>query len=94
VHCASTQIRGRVTDCRGTTPLEGADVQLTTHVPGAEWQPEQTGSDGSYAFEVGHDQGVLPVTLTAGKKGYRSTEKVFSSVPAGASDVCLQPTAR
>jgi hypothetical protein len=94
LQCGATQIHGQITNCRGTTPLEGADVQLTTRAPGAEWQPEQTGSDGSYAFDVGHDTSVLPVTLTAAKKGYQSAEKVLSAVPAGATDVCLQPTIR
>jgi hypothetical protein len=94
MQCAATQVRGRVTDCRDSTPLDGADVQLTTHASGSAWEPEQTGSDGAYAFEVGHNQDVLPVTLTAAKHGFRTTQKVFPSMPSGASDVCLQPTMR
>lgn len=87
-------VRGRVTDCRDSAPLDGADVQLSSSTPGAEWNAEQTGQDGAYAFDVGHGKDTLPVTLTAGKKGYRSTQKVLSSVPSGALEVCLQPTLR
>jgi hypothetical protein len=69
-------------------------VQLTTHEPGAEWQPEQTASDGAYAFQVGRDVSVMPVTLTVAKKGFQTKQKVLSSVPSGATDMCLDPTVR
>src|SRR5579862_1807750 len=92
--CASSMVRGRVTDCRDSAPLDGADVQLSSGTPGAEWNAEQTAQDGAYAFDVGRAKDTLPVTLTVGKKGYRSTEKVLSSVPSGGLEVCLQPTVR
>jgi hypothetical protein len=87
-------VRGRVTDCRDSAPLDGADVQLSSGTPGAEWNAEQTAQDGAYAFDVGRVKDTLPVTLTVGKKGYRSTEKILSSVPSGGLEVCLQPTVR
>ncbi|MGH7434175.1 MAG: hypothetical protein ACRENE_00705 [Polyangiaceae bacterium] len=69
-------------------------MQLASHTPGAGWNAEQTGPDGAYAFDVGHARDTLPVTLTVGRKGYRSSEKVLPSVPSGALEVCLQPTVR
>lgn len=92
--CASSMVRGRVTDCRDSSPLDGADVQLSSSTPGAEWSAEQTGQDGAYAFDVGHSKDTLPVTLTVGKRGYRSSQKVLPSVPSGVLEVCLQPTVR
>jgi len=93
--CAASYLRGRVTDCRDSSPLEGADVQLVSSgAPGTQWSPEETGSDGAYAFQVAGAKSVVPVTLTAVKKGYRSVQKTYDVVPAGAGDVCLQPTMR
>jgi hypothetical protein len=92
--CAASYVRGRVTDCRDSSPLEGADVQLASGASGAQWSPEETGSDGAYAFQVAGARSVVPVTLTAVKKGYQSVQKTYDAVPAGAEDVCLQPTIR
>lgn len=94
MHCASSYVRGHVSSCRGASPLEGAEVQLTSDAPGVEWGAEETGSDGAYAFDVGHAKDILPVKLTVAKKGYQTTQKTYSSVPGGAEDVCLQPTIR
>lgn len=91
--CVSSYVGGRVTDCRDSSALEGADVQLTTQAADVAWTAQQTGSDGVYAFKVDSKQ-VLPVTLTAAKKGYRTTQKTYSSVPDGPQDLCMQPTMR
>ena len=91
--CTASYLRGRVTDCRDSSALEGADVQLTTQAPGVTWPAQQTGSDGVYAFQVGNKD-VAPVSLVAVKAGYQSTEKTFASVTGGTQDVCLRPTRR
>jgi hypothetical protein len=91
--CVSSTLRGRVTDCRDSSPLEGADVQLTTQAQGVEWIAQQTGSDGAYAFKV-DDKSVMPITLTAVKGGYQSVQKTYDSMPNAGQDVCLRPTKR
>ena len=91
--CVASQLRGRVTDCRDSTPLEGADVQLTARAAGAAWTAQQTGSDGAYTFKV-DDKSVMPVTLVAVKAGYRSAEKTYDSIPNESQEVCLRPTKR
>lgn len=93
--CTASTLRGRVTDCRDSSPLEGADVQLTTEAPGMAWPAQQTGSDGAYAFQVeSKGVGVTPMTLIAVKSGYQSAEKPFATIPGAALDVCLRPTKR
>jgi hypothetical protein len=69
-------------------------VQLTSHAPGVAWGAEETSNDGAYAFQVDHAHDVVPVTLTAAKQGYRSTQKVYESLPSSSEDVCMQPTMR
>ena len=91
--CVSSSLRGRVTDCRDSAPLEGADVQLTTQAPGVAWNAQQTGSDGAYTFNV-EDRGALPVTLTAVKRGYQTVQKTYSATPSNMQDVCMRPTKR
>ena len=91
--CVKPQIRGRITDCRSSSPVEGADVQLTSKAPDFAWEAVQTGGDGAYSFEVGDPQRALPVTLTAAKHGYQSTQKSYSAMP-GPEDVCMQPFLR
>jgi hypothetical protein len=93
-HCAASQVRGRVTDCRDSTPLEGVEVQMTSHTPGVSWSAEETAKDGAYAFEVQRAHDVLPVTLTMARHGYQNTQKVYESVPSSGEDVCMQPTMR
>jgi hypothetical protein len=94
VQCAASYVRGRVTDCRDSSPLEGVEVQLTSRTSGVSWTALQTGGDGAYTFQVDKAHDVLPVTLTVAKQGYRATQKVYTSVPPGAEDVCMQPTMR
>ena len=89
----ASYLRGRVTDCRDSAPLDGADVQLTAKAAGAAWSAQQTASDGAYAFKM-DDKSVVPVTLVVAKDGYRSTEKTYGSIPSGAQEVCLRPTKR
>lgn len=91
--CMASSLRGRVTDCRDSTPLDGADVQLTAQAGGTVWPAQHTGGDGAYAFQV-DDKGGVPVTLIAVKPGYQSAEKTYSSIPSAAQDVCLRPTKR
>jgi hypothetical protein len=91
--CVKAQVRGRITDCRGSSPVEGADVQLTSKAPDIAWEAVQTGSDGAYSFPVDDPRRALPVTLTAAKHGYQTTQKSYSAMP-GPEDVCMQPTVR
>jgi hypothetical protein len=86
-------VRGRITDCRGSAPLEGADVQLTSQIPDVAWDALKTGPDGAYAFQVRHAPTSMPLTLTAAKHGYQTVQKRYSAVP-DAEDVCMQPTIR
>jgi hypothetical protein len=94
VQCAASYVRGRVTDCRDSSPLAGVEVQLTSRTSGVAWTAEETGGDGAYTFQIEKAHDVLPVTLTVAKQGYQSTQKVFTSVPSGGEDVCMQPTIR
>jgi hypothetical protein len=91
--CVKQQVRGRITDCRLSSPVEGADVQLTSKAPDIAWEAFQTGSDGAYSFPVDDPKLALPVTLTAAKHGYQTTQKSYSSMP-GPEDVCMQPILR
>src|SRR5262249_33309465 len=92
--CArSAYVRGRITDCRGSAPVEDADVQLASPVPDVGWDALKTGPDGAFAFKVPDPSKTLPVTLTAAKHGYQSVQKRYSAIP-DAEDVCMQPTIR
>jgi len=91
--CVKQQVRGRITDCRLSSPVEGADVQLTSKAPDIVWESVQTGSDGAYSFQVDDPRQALPVTLTAEKHGYQTTQKSYSAMP-GPQDVCMQPILR
>jgi hypothetical protein len=92
--CMKQQIGGRITDCRLSSPVEGADVQLTSKgTPGVAWDAVQTGSDGAYSFPVEDPKQAFPVTLTAAKHGYQTTQKSYSAMPAP-EDVCMQPILR
>jgi hypothetical protein len=91
--CVKPQIRGRITDCRVSSPVEGADVQLTSKAPDVAWEAVQTGGDGAYSFPVDDPRLALPVTLTAAKHGYQTTQKSYSAMP-GPQDVCMQPILR
>jgi len=91
--CAGSFVRGRITDCRDSAPLAGADVQLTSRSPDAAWSAAQTGSDGAYGFQIEEATRVMPVTLTATKHGYGTVQRKYSAVPVS-EDVCLQPTIR
>ena len=91
--CVPSYIRGRVTDCRDSSPLEGADVQLTAQAAGAQWPAQRTEADGAYSFKVG-DRGLMPVTLTAVKSGYQSVQKTYDSVASSPQGVCMRPTKR
>jgi|SRR5580658_872413 hypothetical protein len=93
VGCAGSFVRGRITDCRDSTPLQGADVQLVSQSPNAAWNATQTGSDGEYGFRIDAATKVTPVTLTAAKHGYGTVQRTYATVPV-AEDVCLQPTIR
>jgi hypothetical protein len=93
-HCAASYVRGRVTDCRDSSPLEGVEVQLTSRSSGVSWSAEETAKDGAYEFQIEHAHDVLPVTLTTARRGYQSTQKVYASVPSSGEDVCMQPTTR
>jgi hypothetical protein len=73
--------------------VEGADVQLTSKAPDIAWEAEKTGSDGAYSFQIDDPKLALPVTLTAVKHGYQSTQKSYSAMP-GPEDVCMQPMLR
>lgn len=89
--CVGTYVRGRVTDCRDATPIDGADVQLTTKAPGAGWESEQTGGDGAFVFKV-EDRSAMPVILTAAKRGYQTAQKMYST--GSEEGVCMRPTSR
>jgi hypothetical protein len=91
--CATTSIRGRLTDCRDSTPLAGADVQLATDAPNMGWDAIKTAADGSYEFKFGDATQLMPVTLTASKNGFGTIQKRYSAVPP-AGDICMQPTQR
>jgi hypothetical protein len=91
--CVKRSVAGRITDCRGSSPLEGADVQLTSHAPDVAWEATQTGSDGTYSFQVDDPVKALPVTLTAAKRGFQTVQKTYSDIP-GPQDLCMQPTIR
>jgi len=91
--CVKQQIRGRITDCHLSSPVEGADVQLTSKAPDIAWESVQTGSDGAYSFQINDPRRALPVTLTAEKHGYQTTQKSYSAMPAP-EDVCMQPILR
>jgi hypothetical protein len=91
--CMASYLRGRVTDCRDSAALDGADVQLTAKAAGAAWTAQETGNDGAYAFKV-EDKSFVPVTLVVAKAGYRSAEKAYDSIPSGTQEVCLRPTKR
>jgi hypothetical protein len=91
--CLKRSVSGHITDCRGTSPLEGADVQLTSRSPDVSWEAAQTASDGAYSFQVDDPPKALPVTLTAAKRGFQTVQKTYSEVP-GPQDICMQPTTR
>jgi hypothetical protein len=91
--CVKQQFRGRITDCRLSSPVEGVDVQLTSKAPDIAWEAVQTGSDGAYSFPIDDPRQALPVTLTAAKHGYQTTQKSYSVMP-GSEDVCMQPILR
>ena len=92
--CArSAYVRGRITDCRGSAPLEDADVQLASQAPDIGWDALKTGADGAFAFKVDSATKAMPVTLTAAKHGYQTVQKKYSAIPE-ANDVCMQPTLR
>jgi hypothetical protein len=91
--CVKQQVGGRITDCRLSSPVEGADVQLTSKAAGVAWESIQTGSDGAYSFQVDDARAAFPVTLTAAKHGYQTTQKSYSALP-GPEDVCMQPILR
>jgi hypothetical protein len=92
--CAkSSYVRGRITDCRGSAPVEDADVQLASPVPDVAWDALKTGPDGAFAFKVPDPAKAMPVTLTAAKRGYQSVQKRYSAIP-DVEDVCMQPTIR
>jgi hypothetical protein len=57
------------------------------------WETVQTGSDGAYSFQVDDPRQALPVTLTAAKHGYQTTQKSYSAMPVP-EDVCMQPILR
>jgi hypothetical protein len=91
--CVPSYIRGRVTDCRDSSPLEGADVQLTAQAAGAQWPAQRTEGDGAYSFKV-DDKGLMPVTLTAVKSGYQTAQKNYDSFSSSPQEVCMRPTKR
>jgi hypothetical protein len=91
--CVKQQVRGRITDCRVSSPVDGADVQLTSKAPDISWEAVHTGGDGAYSFQVDDPPRALPVTLTAAKHGYQTTQKSYSAMP-GPEDVCMQPILR
>ncbi len=92
--CAkSAYVRGRITDCRGSAPVEDADVQLASPAPDLGWDALKTGPDGAFAFKVPDPTKAMPLTLTAAKHGYQSVQKKYSAMP-DAEDVCMQPTIR
>jgi hypothetical protein len=92
--CVKPAVHGRITDCRGTSPIEGVDVQLTSQTPDVAWDAVQTGSDGAYAFAVGDAARAMPVTLTAAKRGFQTVQRTYSSMPSGDDAICMQPTTR
>ena len=93
--CANTsRLRGRVVDCQTQSPVEGADVQLKSPSTGTTWDAVQTAGDGSFAFDVQRPSAGAPLSLTAVKSGYRSSEKTYAALPGGVQDVCLAPTLR
>lgn len=92
--CAATQLHGRVIDCQTQTPVEGADVQLSSPDTGVSWSAVRTAGDGTFAFDVPRDSKKAPLRLTAVKSGYRSAEKAYPSLPRSAQDVCIAPTLR
>jgi hypothetical protein len=91
--CVKRSVSGRLTDCRGSSPVEGADVQLTSRAPDVAWDALQTGADGAYSFQVDDPAKALPVTLTAAKRGFQTVQKTYSEVP-GPQDICMQSTIR
>jgi hypothetical protein len=92
--CAkSSYVRGRITDCRGSAPVEDADVQLASPAPDVGWDAVKTGPDGAFVFKVPEPAKALPITLTAAKHGYQSVQKRYSAIP-DVEDVCMQPTIR
>jgi hypothetical protein len=93
--CATQHyVRGRVVDCQTSSPVEGADVQLTAQARDVPWPAEQTGTDGTFEFSATNTKGVMPLTLTVAKKGYQSAQKVYSVLPSKDEDVCIRPTLR
>jgi hypothetical protein len=95
ISCAkSSQLHGRVVDCATRSPVEGADVQLTSNATGASSEATQTASGGEFAFDLQAPSGVAPLTLTAVKTGYQSAQKTYSTVPHGTQEVCVAPTLR
>jgi hypothetical protein len=92
--CATTGMRGRIVDCQTHSPVEGADVQLSSPSTGTSWEAVQTATDGTFAFDVTGPAKTAPLTVTAVKHGYQSAQKSFPSVPGAAPDVCMAPTLR
>jgi hypothetical protein len=93
--CVKAQtLHGRIVDCQTQSPVEGADVQLSSQAEGASWNLASTGSDGAFAFEVRNPAAMTPLSLMAVKKGYRSAQKTFDTLPGDAQDVCMPPTLR
>jgi hypothetical protein len=92
--CAkTTQLHGRVVDCATSSPVDGADVELTSKATGTSWEAIQTTSGGQFAFDVQQPASVVPLTLTAVKKGYQSAQKTIPDV-SGTQEVCIAPTLR
>ncbi|HTQ48358.1 MAG TPA: carboxypeptidase-like regulatory domain-containing protein [Polyangiaceae bacterium] len=93
--CMNTsRLHGRVIDCQTQSPVEGADVQLTSPASGASWSAVQTAGDGSFAFDVPREAKGSALTLTAVKSGYRSSQTTYPSLPGAAQEVCVAPTLR
>jgi hypothetical protein len=91
--CVKRSVSGHITDCRGSSAVEGADVQLTSRTPDVGWDALQTGSDGAYSFQVDDPTRAMPLTLTAAKRGFQTVQKTYSEIP-GPQDICMQPTIR
>jgi hypothetical protein len=93
--CVNTsRLHGRIVDCQTQSPVEGADVQLTSPASGASWNAVQTASDGSFDFDVPREAKGAALTLTAVRSGYRSAQKTYPSLPPAAQEVCVAPTLR
>jgi hypothetical protein len=93
--CMNTsRLHGRVVDCQTKSPVEGADVQLTSPASGASWNAVQTAGDGTFDFDVPEDAKGSALSLTAVKHGYQSAQKTYPSLPGSAQDVCVAPTLR